>query len=199
NAKRIGAVNTVIVHDDGSLEGRNTDNFGFMENLKANAPSWKPEHGPALILGAGGAARAVCAALIDAGAPELRLVNRTQARAEDLAGHAGGAIKVFPWPERNDVLDGVSLLVNTTTLGMAGKPPLDLVLDRLPQEAVVNDIVYTPLQTPLLKAAADSGNPVVDGLGMLLHQGRPGFAAWFGVDPEVTTELRDFMEQGLES
>ncbi len=195
-AKRIGAVNTVIVQADGTLEGRNTDGFGFIENIKTHIPSWKPEQGPAVVLGAGGAARAVCAALIDGGVPELRLVNRTVSRAEDLAGHIGGPIKILPWRQRGDALENTALLVNTTTLGMTGKPPLDISLEKLPEQAVVNDIVYTPLQTPLLEAAAGRGNSVVDGLGMLLHQGRPGFAAWFGVDPEVTVELRNFMTLG---
>ncbi len=193
NAKRIGAVNTVIVQADGTLEGRNTDSFGFIENLRSSATSWKPGHGPVVVLGAGGAARAVCAALIDFGVPELRLVNRTTSRADNLAEHIGGAIRVLPWRQRGDALEDATLLVNATTLGMVGKPSLDLDLKKLPERAVVNDIVYTPLKTSLLETAARRGNPVVDGLGMLLHQGRPGFAAWFGVDPEVTAELRNFM------
>ena len=197
-ARRIGAVNTIVVRADGSLMGWNSDGFGFMENLKAGVPEWNPGLGPAVVLGAGGAARAVCASLVDGGVPELRLVNRTASRAEALAADIGGPIEVVSWAERESALDGARLLTNTTTLGMAGNPPLDLALERLPPEAAVNDIVYAPLRTPLLVAAAARGNPTVDGLGMLLHQARPGFAAWFGVEPEVTDEMRSFVLQGME-
>lgn len=196
-ARRIGAVNTIVVRADGSLMGWNSDGFGFMENLKAGVPDWNPGLGPAVVLGAGGAARAVCAALVDGGVPELRLVNRTASRAEALAADIGGPIEVVSWAERESALDGARLLTNTTTLGMAGNPPLDLALERLPPEAAVTDIVYAPLKTPLLVAAAARGNPTVDGLGMLLHQARPGFAAWFGVEPEVTDELRAFVLRGM--
>ncbi len=198
-ARRIGAVNTIVVRADGSLMGWNSDGFGFMENLKAGVAEWNPGLGPAVVLGAGGAARAVCAALVDGGVPELRLVNRTAARAEALAADIGGPIEVVSWAERESALDGARLLTNTTTLGMAGNPPLDLALERLPPEAAVNDIVYAPLRTPLLVAAAARGNPTVDGLGMLLHQARPGFAAWFGVEPEVTDEMRAFVLAGMEN
>lgn len=194
-AKRIGAVNTLVVREDGSLLGRNTDGYGFLENLRQGAPGWRPEAGPAVVLGAGGAARAVSVALLDAGVPEIRLLNRTAARAEALAADIGGAIAVRPWEDRARALAGAALLVNTTTLGMEGKPPLDLPLDGLPPEALVNDIVYQPLETALLRRARSRGNAVVDGLGMLLHQGRPGFAAWFGVDPEVTDALRAFVQR----
>ncbi len=196
-ARRIGAVNTIVVRADGSLMGWNSDGFGFMENLKAGVPDWNPGLGPAVVLGAGGAARAVCAALVDGGVPELRLVNRTASRAEALAADIGGPIEVVSWAERESALDGARLLTNTTTLGMAGNPPLDLALERLPPAAAVTDIVYAPLRTPLLVAAAARGNPTVDGLGMLLHQARPGFAAWFGVEPEVTDELRAFVLRGM--
>ena len=196
-ARRIGAVNTIVVRADGSLMGWNSDGFGFMENLKAGLAEWNPGLGPAVVLGAGGAARAVCAALVDGGVPELRLVNRTAARAEALAADIGGPIEVVSWAERESALDGARLLTNTTTLGMAGNPPLDLALERLPPEAAVTDIVYAPLRTPLLVAAAARGNPTVDGLGMLLHQARPGFAAWFGVEPEVTDEMRAFVLAGM--
>ncbi len=198
-ARRIGAVNTIVVRADGSLMGWNSDGFGFMENLKAGVAEWNPGLGPAVVLGAGGAARAVCAALVDGGVPELRLVNRTASRAEALAADIGGPIEVVSWAERESALDGARLLTNTTTLGMAGNPPLDLALERLPPEAAVNDIVYAPLRTPLLVAAAARGNPTVDGLGMLLHQARPGFAAWFGVEPEVTDEMRAFVLAGMEN
>lgn len=196
-AQRIGAVNTVIVRRDGGLEGRNSDAYGFLENIKTAVPGWDAASGPAVVLGAGGAARAVCAALVDGGAPEVRVVNRTAARAEALAAAIGGPCRVLPWSERCGVLDGAVLLVNATTLGMTGQPPLDLDLDRLPRAAVVNDVVYAPLETALLKMAARRGNRTVDGLGMLLHQARPGFKAWFGVEPEVTSALRAFLSQDL--
>ena len=189
-ARRIGAVNTIVVGADGKLTGTNTDGFGFLENLKAGAPEWTVAGGPAVVLGAGGAARAVAVALIDAGAPEIVLVNRTRARAEKIAADLGGPLVVWDWDDRAAALAGVNLLVNTTTLGMTGKAALDISLDALPTGALVNDIVYAPLQTELLAAASARGNPVVDGLGMLLHQARPGFEAWFGVAPEVTPDLR---------
>jgi len=192
-ARRIGAVNTIVVGASGKLEGRNTDAFGFIENLRHGAPAWTAKAAPAVVLGSGGAARAVCAALVDAGVPELRLVNRTRERAERLAQAIGGPFKVVPWPERTRALDGAGLLVNTTTLGMEGAGTLDIDLARLPPAAVVTDIVYVPLETPLLRAAAARGHAVVDGLGMLLHQARPGFAVWFGPMPEVTAELRAFV------
>jgi len=193
SARRAGAVNTIVVRDDGSLEGRNTDGFGFLENLKAGAPGWTAGDGPAVVLGAGGAARAVVAALIDDGAPEVRLLNRTRARAEALAADIGEGVRVFDWVSRETLLTDAALVVNTTTQGMHGQPPLDLSLEALAPAAVVTDIVYTPLLTPLLAAAQARGNRVVDGLGMLLHQARPGFAAWFGTEPEVTEELRRFV------
>lgn len=199
NALRVGAVNTVIVTGDGSLFGCNTDGFGFLENLKSGAPDWRPDRGPAMVIGAGGAARAVCAALLDAGTPEVRLINRDPGRAEVLRDHVGGPIKVFPWAALEAEMDGVALVANATTLGMNGNPPLDPSLDRLPATAVVTDIVTAPLTTPLLGKAATRGHRVVDGLGMLLHQARPGFAAWFGVEPAVTGGLRDFVLRGQES
>jgi len=192
-AHRMGAVNTIVVAADGTLEGRNSDGFGFIENLRSSVADWRARAGPAAIVGAGGAARAVAVALIDAGVPELRLINRTVERAERLAGDVGGPIQVYGWPERARAMADVALLVNTTTLGMAGQPPLELDLASLPTAAVVNDVVYSPLATPLLAAAEARGNRVVDGLGMLLHQARPGFAAWFGIEPEVTPELRRFV------
>jgi len=194
-ARRIGAVNTIVVRD-GKLIGSNSDGFGFLENLKAGAPGWRPEAASAVVLGAGGAARAVVAALIDAGAPQVRIVNRTRPRAEELAASLGGAISVHGWKQRNALLAGAGLLVNTTSLGMAGQPPLDLDLGGLPRDAVVSDLVYAPLMTPLLEAARARGNPLVDGLGMLLHQARPGFEAWFGSRPEVTDALRAFVLSG---
>lgn len=194
-ARRIGAVNTIVVRPDGSLEGRNTDGFGFIQNLRAALPGL--EFGqPSVVLGAGGAARAVVVALLEAGAPVVRLANRSRDRAEALAAELGGPIEVVDWAERSDALAGSGLLVNTTTLGMAGQPPLEIDLTPLPPAAVVTDIVYTPLTTPLLAEAERRGNPVVDGIGMLLHQARPGFAAWFGVEPAVTPALRRFVLDG---
>ncbi|CAO3449053.1 Shikimate 5-dehydrogenase I alpha (EC 1.1.1.25) [Azospirillum argentinense] len=195
-ARRMGAVNTIVVGEDGSLEGRNTDGFGFIENLRSGAPGWKATDGPALVIGAGGAARAVVASLLDEGAPRVWLVNRTRARAEELAADIGGAIEVADWVSRETLLEGAALVVNTTTQGMAGQPPLELDLRALPGSAVVTDIVYTPLMTPLLTAAQARGNRVVDGVGMLLHQARPGFAAWFGREPEVTEGLKAAVLQG---
>ena len=189
SAKRIGAVNTVVVAN-GRLEGRNTDGYGFVENLRAGAKGWRGANGPAVVIGAGGAARAIVVALIDDGAPEIRIVNRTAARAEALAAEFGKPVIAVKWEQRAAVLDGAALLANATTLGMTGQPALDLPLDALPKAAVVTDAVYAPLETALLAAARARGNTCVDGLGMLLHQARPAFAAWFGRDPEVTPELR---------
>ncbi len=192
-ARRIGAVNTLVVREDGTIEGRNTDAFGFLENLRHGAPHWRAAAGPAVVLGAGGAARAVCAALVDAGVPEIRLINRSAARAEQVAADLGGRFAVLGWDRLEGALEGAALLVNTTSLGMTGQPPLDIDLSPLPLHAVVNDIVYAPLMTDLLVAAAARGNKVVDGLGMLLWQAAPGFEAWFGQRPEVTPALRDFV------
>ena len=189
-AGRIGAVNTVVVEPDGRLRGDNSDAFGFIANLAAARPDWRAEAGPAVVLGAGGAARAVAVALLDAGSPALRIANRTMARAERLAASLDGEVSVVPWVDRSAALEGAGLLVNTTSLGMAGQPPLTIDLARLPSAALVTDIVYTPLETGLLATARRRGNPVVDGLGMLLHQGRPGFEVWFGIDPLVTEALR---------
>lgn len=189
-ARRTGAVNTVIVREDGRLEGRNTDGFGFLENLRQGAPGWRAGRGAAVVLGAGGAARAVVAALLDDGAPEVRIVNRTLDRAARLAEEIGGAISAFRWDEAGAALEGAALLANTTTLGLAGQPPLDLDLGALPPAALVTDAVYAPLETDLLARARARGNDVVDGIGWLLHQARPGFAAWYGVEPEVTPALR---------
>lgn len=192
-ARRIGAANTLVFRADGTLEAHNTDGFGFIENLRQGAPDWRPDAGPAVVLGAGGAARAVCVSLMDAGAPLIRLANRTRSRCDALAGDLGGPIEVVDWPVTESALDGANLLVNTTSLGMAGQPPLEIALSSLPVSALVTDIVYAPLETELLKAARQRGNPVVDGLGMLLHQARAGFSTWFGVLPEVTEELRAFV------
>jgi shikimate dehydrogenase len=196
-AERIGAVNTVVVEPDGTLSGDYTDGFGFIASLSEGRVGWQAAAGPAVVLGAGGAARAVGVALLDAGAPEVRLLNRTPDRARALAGELGGPIHAVEWAERSAALDGAALLVNTTSLGMRGQPPLVLALNALPRTAVVTDVVYTPLITALLAVARARGNPVVDGLGMLLHQARPGFHAWFGVDPEVDEGLRAFVLESL--
>ena len=151
------------------------------------------------MLGAGGAARAVVASLADAGAREIRLINRTPQRAMEIASAVGGAVTTFPWEQRNDALADAALLVNTTSQGMAGQPPLDLSLSALPPHAIVSDVVYTPLETPLLAAARARGNPTVGGLGMLLHQARPAFHAWFGIMPDVTPELRRAIEASIKA
>jgi shikimate dehydrogenase len=190
-AAAIGAVNTLIFRH-GKIVGRNTDAFGFLENLRQAAPDWHAGDGPAVVLGAGGAARAVAYALATAGAPEVRILNRTVARAERLAVElsVGPDSALVGGPLDPRELEGAALLVNTTSLGMAGHPPLDLDLSALPATALVADIVYVPLETPLLALARARGHRTVDGLGMLLHQARPGFEAWFGRAPEVDADLR---------
>lgn len=193
-AKRIGAINTIVVEADGSLSASNTDAFGFVECLRETQPDWRADAGPAAIMGAGGGARAVVASLAERGAKEIRVANRTLARARALVADFGAPVRAIPWEQRHDALAGARLLVNTTSQGMAGQPPLDLSLDRLPRSALIADIVYIPLETPLLAAARKRGNPVVSGLGMLIHQARPAFKAWFGVLPDATPELRRMVE-----
>lgn len=188
-AKRIGAVNTVVVQTDGSLLGRNTDAFGFIQSLKDAQPAWRANAGPSAVIGAGGAARAVIAGLLDAGATELRLTNRSADKAQAMAQEFGPSVQAIPWNERHDALEGAALLVNTTNQGMHGEAPLDLKLDLLPTTALVSDIIYVPLETPLLSSARLRGNPTVNGLGMLLNQARPAFEAWFGVLPEISPAL----------
>jgi len=199
-ARRIGAVNTVVVRPDGSLEGRNTDAYGFRENLREGISHWDPAAGPAVVLGAGGAARAIVAALGETGVAEVRIVNRTFARAEKVARDLSTpetTIDIFSWDEVNAAQRHAALLVNATSLGMVGEPPLTLDLSSLPPSAPVVDAVYTPLETGLLAAARQRGNPAVDGLGMLLHQGRPAFEAWFEVTVRVTRGLRAATLAGL--
>lgn len=196
-ARRIGAVNAVTVRDDGSLWGANTDGYGFMAQLRASAPGWQAAHGPAVVIGAGGASRAICAALCDAGVPEVRIVNRTTARAEAVAVALGDPVKVMPWIARTSALADVSLVVNATTQGMGKEPALDLDISGLGKDTVVYDIVYAPLETPLLKAARAAELVAVDGLGMLIHQACPSFKAWFGVEPEVSEDLRRYLTQNL--
>jgi len=195
-ARRIGAVNTIIVDDGGTLSATNTDAYGLIENIRAGAAAALDGRfggRPAVLLGAGGAARAAVVGLADAGVADIRVVNRTVARAEalsELVGGSGVRVGAYGWDAAADALTDAGLLINTSTLGMAGQPPLELDLTGLPSDAVVNDIVYAPLETALLAAARARGNPVIDGLGMLLHQARAGFRAWFGVDPDVDEDLR---------
>jgi shikimate dehydrogenase len=193
-ARRIGAVNCVVVAADGSLEGQNHDAFGYIESVREAQPNWRADAGPIVVIGAGGGARAVLVGLIDQGAREIRLVNRTLARGKALADELGGSISALSWEERERALEGAAMLVNTTNQGMVGEPPLDLALDRLPMSALVSDIVYIPRETALIAAARKRGNPAVNGLGMLLHQARPAFQAWFGIMPEVEPELRAKIE-----
>jgi len=190
-ARAIGAANTLWLDEAGKLHASNTDAYGFMTNLEQQAPGWKDKKRPIIVLGAGGAARAILYGLIEAGAGKILLINRSRDRAEALAKNFGAKVEVRDWSERTQALAGGGLLVNTTSLGMVGKPPLDLDLTALPNHAVVADIVYNPLETALLAAARARGNRIVDGLGMLLHQAVPGFERWFGVRPAVTPELRE--------
>ena len=189
-AARIGAVNT-LVFGPGGVAGSNTDGIGFIANLRAHGVN--PATGPALLLGAGGAARAIAAALLDAGVP-VSVCNRTPEHAEALAAALTG-IRLVPWAKRAAALADQALLVNTTQLGMTGQPPLDLPLDGAATGLVVSDIVYAPLETPLLAAARARGLRTVSGIGMLLHQAVPGFAAWFGVTPRVDQALQDAVLQ----
>jgi len=196
-ARKIGAISCIVVRSDGSLFGTNNDWLGFIGCLKEAQPDWRADAGPAAVIGAGGGGRAVCYALLRQGATEIRLVNRTPDKAARVARELGGPIRPWPWEQRHDALDGVAMVVNVTSQGMAGQPPLDLRLDRLPQSALAADIIYTPLETPFLAAARARGNPTVNGLGMLLHQGPPAWKLWFGVEPVVTAELRQRMEKSI--
>jgi shikimate dehydrogenase len=196
-ALRIGAVNTVEVEADGSLIGKNTDAFGFLQSLREGQPDWQPAAGAALVVGAGGAARAIVAALLDAGVPEVRLCNRSIDKAQALAQDFGPKVQVLPWEQRSQALSDIALLVNTTNQGMHGQSALDLSLDGLAPQAVVCDIVYVPRLTPLLADALARGNPVVYGLGMLIHQARAAFEAWFGVLPEASPALLDTVQATL--
>ncbi len=190
-AALIGAANTLTFKEDGSISADNTDGYGFIQNLRQNVPDWRADDGPALVLGSGGAARAIVSALLSEGVTELRLTNRTRGRAEMLADQFGAKVEVIDWNRASDAMDGALTIVNTTSLGMAGQPELPVILDSAPLTAIVSDIVYTPLETDFLKAARSRGLQTVDGLGMLLHQGVPGFENWFGMRPEVTDGLRN--------
>ncbi|SHF07596.1 shikimate dehydrogenase [Loktanella atrilutea] len=189
-ATLIGAANTLIFREDGKIHADNTDGYGFMANLRHGAPGWDPKDGPAVILGAGGAARAIIVALADAGVPQILLANRTRAKSEALKAEFGQRIVVVDWVQAGTVLGDAALLINTTSLGMTGQPELRVSLDHLRPSTIVTDIVYNPLQTDLLQRAADRGCETVDGLGMLLYQGVPGFERWFGRRPEVDEALR---------
>jgi len=188
-ARRIGAVNTIVVEKDGTLTGFNNDGNGFVQSLRDARPGWRPDAGPIVVVGAGGAARAVVASLADQGAREIRLVNRTLERAQALAAEYGPPVRAYAWDDRAELLAGAALLANTTDRGMNGKPALDLDLAGLPADAIVGDLIYTPPETPLLAAARARGNQTVNGLGLLLNQARPAFNAWFGTMPEITPEL----------
>lgn len=198
-AVTIGAANTLWLDPDGTLHASNTDSYGFMASLAQQAPDWNRDRRQVVVLGAGGAARAIVYGLIAGGAGKILLANRTRERAEALAQNFGPAVEVVDWDDRHKALAACGLLVNATSLGLKGKPPLDLDLELLPADAIVADIVYSPLETPLLAAAKARGNRTVDGLGMLLHQAVPGFERWFGVRPDVTPELRAHVAATLEA
>lgn len=189
-AQRMGSVNTVTVRPDGSLHGDSSDGEGFLRSLRAAAPQWIPAAGPAVLAGAGGAAKAIANALVLAGVPNVRVANRTLARARGLADSIPGPLTAMPLADIEEAMRDAALLVNATTMGMHGQPPLHLNIDAMPESAVVADIVYAPLETPLLAAARRAKRTAVDGLGMLLHQAAPGFEAWFGRAPEVDESLR---------
>ena len=192
SARRIGAVNTVSIKN-GLFFGDNTDGFGFIENLKQNSNFYNFINGDCIVLGAGGAARAIVNALVEVKAKNIKIINRTQEKAEILANNFGDTVNVLNWKKRHESLKNASLVVNTTILGMRGNDQLDLNLNVLPKKALINDIVYVPIETKLLKDARVRGNPTVDGIGMLLHQARPAFLKWFGKDPLVTDKLRNYM------
>jgi len=194
-AQRVGAVNTILVREDRTLEGRNTDVYGFSENLKSFGYKLDPQNPVATVLGAGGAARAIVVALQDMGFQDIRIVNRNRERAESMTDSLSreNRFQVMGWDETARALSGSHLLVNSTSLGMTGQPELTIDLSAMMETAWVTDAVYAPLETGLLKQAKARGLAVVDGIGMLLHQAKPGFAAWFGHEPEVTRELRDLV------
>ena len=189
-ATLIGAANTIIFRKDGRIHADNTDGYGFLENLRQGAPDWDPTSGPAVLLGAGGAARAVVASLLEAGVPEILVSNRTRMRAEKLREDFGSRLRVVEWVHAGNVMEDAALLVNSTSLGMVGKAELRVPLDGLKPGTAVTDLVYTPLQTRLLRVAEEQGCTCVDGLGMLIHQAVPGFERWFGQRPEVDESTR---------
>jgi len=197
-AKRSGAINTIVVQKDGALHGFNNDGYGYIQSLKDVNPHWKADAGPILILGAGGASRAIALSLLEQGAKEIRLVNRTKEKAQELAQEFSafglGQVNVLDWQDRNDAMQGVSLLINTTNQGMHDQADLDIDIALLSDEAMVSDAIYIPLETPLLKSARLKGHLTVNGLGMLLNQARPAFKAWFGLMPEITPALRQAIQ-----
>ena len=192
-AALIGAANTLVFQPDGKIYADNTDGYGFIENIRQHAPDWQAKDGPALVLGAGGAARAIVSALLEAGAPEVRISNRTRARADQIKSDFGGRVGVVDWVKAGAEIEYAHTLINTTSLGMTGKSALTVSLDKLNPETLVTDIVYSPLETELLKAARSKGCRVVDGLGMLIHQAVPGFQRWFGQKPVVDQAIRDIL------
>ncbi|PUB17182.1 shikimate dehydrogenase [Yoonia sediminilitoris] len=189
-ATLIGAANTITFTDDGRIMADNTDAYGFMANLKQGAPAWDPKAGPAMIFGAGGAARAIIVALAEAGVPEIILTNRTRSKADALKNEFGQRVRVVDWVQADIALEDATTVINSTSLGMKGAADFKVPLDRLQSSATVTDIVYNPLRTPFLNAAEAKGCTTVDGLGMLLHQGVPGFERWFGQRPQVDEDTR---------
>jgi shikimate dehydrogenase len=196
-ARAVGAANTLWLDANGQLRSTNTDVEGFLGNLDACVPDWSGSLKKAVVLGAGGAARAVVHALIERGIADITVINRSRERAEALRQRLSANIHVLPWEKRDGALADAGLFVNTTVLGMHGQPELALAVERLPPHAIVNDLVYVPLITPLLAAAKTRRLRTADGLGMLMHQAVRGFALWFGQQPEVTTELRALLEADL--
>ncbi|WP_428546245.1 shikimate dehydrogenase [Profundibacter sp.] len=195
-AALIGAANTLIFRKDGKIHADNTDGYGFIENLRQGAPNWDPASGSAAVIGAGGACRAVVASLLEVGVKEIRLSNRTRNRADILKREFGARVKVFDWVKAGNMMEGAATVVNTTSLGMVGKPEFRIPLDALSPDAVVTDLVYAPLDTAFLVKAREKGCVTVDGLGMLLHQAVPGFERWFGQRPEVDDDLRNAVLAG---
>lgn len=189
-AALIGAANTLIFRHDRKIHADNTDGYGFIANIRQNAPEWKPDRGPAAVIGAGGAARAVVASLLDSGVAELRITNRTRIRSEQIRTEYGARIVVYDWAQAGNMLEGATTVVNATSLGMSGNQPLRIPFDALAPDTLVTDLVYTPLMTPFLVEAQARGCHIVDGLGMLLHQAAPGFERWFGQRPVIDDETR---------
>ena len=195
-AALIGAANTLTFQKDGKIHADNTDVHGFLESLKSVAPDWNPGAGPATVIGAGGAARAILAALLSESIPRIRITNRTRSRADALKAEFGNRIEVVDWVQAGNAIDGAALVVNASSLGMTGKPDLRIPLDGLSPGMVVCDIVYTPLETTLLRRARDAGCVAIDGLGMLLYQAAPGFERWFGMTPAVDEDTRNAVLPG---